>query len=98
MAPQALALLDAYAKQLLSQVLAALPAAIRERLEHAVHRRGRRPQLVRGDRDEVELQLVEPDRLLVQLRALHGECDAFGDELEQLRVVARELPPPKPKV
>ena len=42
--------------------------------------------------DEVQLQLVELDQLLVQLRPLDRDRDPLGDELEQLDVVAREDP------
>jgi hypothetical protein len=45
---------------------------------------------VRCDGDEIQLQLVELDQLLVQLRALDGDRDPLGDELEQLDLVARE--------
>ena len=52
-----------------------LGPALGERLEDAVDRRRRRPQLVRGDGDEVALELVELDRLLVEPGALDRDRD-----------------------
>ena len=89
---QALALLDPDVEQLLAELVRQAGAAFLQRLEHPIDRGGRRPQLVRGDRDEVELQLVELDQLLVQLRPLDRDRDPLGDELQQLHLVPRELP------
>ena len=83
-APQALALLDPDAEQLLAEIVGQLRPALGERLEHAVDGGGRRAQLVRCDGDEVQLELVELDELLVQPGALDRDRDALGDELEQL--------------
>ena len=47
---------------------------------------------MRGNGDEVQLQLVELDQLLVQLGPLDCDRDPLGDELEQLDLVPRELP------
>ena len=90
--PETLALLDADADQLLSHLLVQLRASVGERLEDAVDGGRRGAQLVRGDGDEVQLQLVELDELLVQLRPLDGDRDSLGDDLEQLDLVPRELP------
>ena len=90
--PETLALLDADAQQLLAQLLVQVRAPLGQRLEYAVDGGRRRAQLVRGDGDEVQLQLVELDQLLVQLRPLDGDRDPLGDELEQLDLVVREDP------
>ena len=47
---------------------------------------------MRSDGDEVQLELVELDQLLVQLRPLDGDRDPLGDELEQFDLVRREPP------
>jgi hypothetical protein len=62
-----------------------------QRLERAVHGGGRRAQLVRGDRDEVELHLVELAGRVMELRALDRDGDAVSYELEQVDVVRGEL-------
>jgi hypothetical protein len=90
---QADPLLVADADQLAPCLLRQLVTAGVEGREDAVHRGRRRPQLVRGDGDEVQLQLVELDDLLVQARALDRERDPLGDELEQVDVVPGEDAP-----
>ena len=62
-----------------------------ERGGDPVDRGGGRAQLVRCDRDEVQLELVEPDELVVHLRLLDRDRRARGDELEQLLVVEVEV-------
>ena len=62
-----------------------------ERGQEPVHARRRRAQLVRCDRDEVQLHLVEPDHLLVHARLLDRERRALGDELQQLDVAVAEV-------
>ena len=47
---------------------------------------------MRGHRDEVGFELVQPHRLLVELGALDRNGDTGGDELEQLDVIGGELP------
>ena len=47
---------------------------------------------MRGHRDEVGLELVQPHRLLVEPGALDRKGDTGGDELEQLDVIGGELP------
>ena len=84
---QALALLDADPEQLVPQLVRQLLAAIGERLEDPVDGRGRGPQLVRGDGDEVQLQLVELHQLLVHARALDRDRHPLGDELKELDLV-----------
>src|SRR5207253_2337566 len=57
-----------------------------------VHRGRRRPQLMRRDGDEVELQLVEAERLFVDTRTLDRQRSALGDEEQELLVVFGEQP------
>ena len=83
--PQALALLDTDSQQLSAQVLVQLPVALQQRRQDAVHGRGRRSQLVRRDRDEVRLQLIELHRLLVEPRTLDRKRDPVGDQLSAAR-------------
>ena len=76
----------------LDQLLARLRRELEpldERRQRAVDRRRRRAQLVRRDRDEVQLQLVELPRLLVKPRTLDRERNALRDELQELDVVRR---------
>ena len=77
-----LALLDADPEQLVAHLIRELAFAVVERLDDSVDRRRRRPQLVRGDCDEIQLELVELDELLVQASALDGDRHPLGDELE----------------
>jgi len=60
-----LALLDPDAKQLLLQFVRQRAAAAGQGLEHPVDGSRGRPELVRGDGDEVELELIELDELFV---------------------------------
>ena len=68
-----------------------LVVALAQRRREAVDGGGRRAQLVRGDRDEVEPHPVELDDLPVDARLLDRDRGALGDELEQLDVAWEEL-------
>src|SRR5438105_10841350 len=64
------------------------PAAQRRR--RAVDGGGRRPQLMRRERDEAVPGLVEPAQLLVEDRALHPERGPLRRSLEELDVLRAE--------
>ena len=81
------------------RLLELLPRLCRQRVPAVAQRRGdpvdrgrRRAQLVRRNRDEVQLQLVEPHDLLVDAGPLERERDARGDERQELLVLASEDP------
>ena len=67
-------------------------AALAECRKRTVDGGSGRAQLVGRDRDEIQLELVEPDGVVVQPRLRDREGNALGNELEQLDVLLVERP------
>ena len=89
-APEADGLLPQRVLELLAGLGCEHVALVLERRRDPVDRRRRRAQLVRRDRDEVELHLVEPDELVVDPRPLDRDRGSRGDELQQLLILGVE--------
>ena len=78
--------------ELAAHVVAERVASLAEGRQDPVDRGRRGAQLVRCHGDEAQLQLVEGDHLVVHARLLDRNRKPFRDQLQQLRLVAREQP------
>ncbi len=88
--PHAVGLLPGRSLELAANVVVERSLALAQRRQDPVDGGRRCPQLVRGDGDEAQLQLVEGDHLVVDAGLLDRDGEPLGDELEQLGVVPRE--------
>ena len=89
---EALRLLRQHAAQLVTLLRRQVGLTFVERPHRAVDRRGRSPELVRGERRELALQLVQPPQVALLDRPLEERGDERAERRQQLdlRLVERE--------